>query len=329
MSLDNELAADAFRLMDSQRNSMLQLRPAAFVSHSTRTVHVVMLALIAASTGCQATNVLPETSPVMSFYCAPGLYRERPLRMALVPMTSEIEHRDAAAALTKALGLQLSATHLVNIVGVETVPPDCHQYKSEDQLAFLNAIRNEKGVEAVLFSNLSDHHAYWPPRISMTAEAVSTYDGEILMRVSGHWDAQHRKVIEQFDQFAGMATVAYAYNSSSFAIQSPDHFRKFVANQVASMMVQKQPREEVEALLIMPPPPPQVAVVGYTSPVSPSHHDVPAGAPFGAAYEQWGEAEVEPANCSAAGCLACRLHAWICQRSSCARCDAGCNHCDD
>lgn len=222
----------------------LRTRYGASGSHTKPSVMLIGLwisVLLLAS--CRAPTRVNSPSPVMAYYSAPDLYRERPLRVALLPTAHEVGDTFGAEILCNALAGELDSTHVLNIVKLPPQWPIPQPYgPPADRLAFLAAMRDEHHVDAVMFSRLSDFRAYWPPRVGLGIEMVSTTDAKTLLSVNGHWDARQSFVVEQFDEYAGTSSLANAYGSSYLAMQSPEHFCKFVAHQIAATVRHRRPK---------------------------------------------------------------------------------------
>ena len=132
--------------------------------------------------GCRAPTLVKAPSPVMAYYSAPNLYRDRPLRVALLPTAHEVGDAYGAEILCNALAGELGSTHVLKIVKLPPQWPIDQPYdQPTDHLAFLATMRDEHRVDAVMYSRLSDFHAYWPPRVGLGIEMVSTTDAKTLL----------------------------------------------------------------------------------------------------------------------------------------------------
>ncbi len=195
--------------------------------------------------GCQIPEPTTLPHPTMGYYSDADLYRhDRPLRVALLPIINETEHAMATQLIRDALIGELTGTHVVQVVSVPPRSACALGPSPADHIAQLAAIRDQHDVDAVLHTRLNDYHSYWPPRIGLTIDVISTSDAKTLLSVNGQWDARNSYVMEQFDEYAKASSLASAYGSSYFAIQSPQHFSKFVVHQIAAMVIYGIPKPQ-------------------------------------------------------------------------------------
>ena len=218
------------------------MRYKAIGSHTKPLLNGLLISVVLLAS-CRAPTLVHSPSPVMAYYSSPDLYRTRPLRVALLPTAHEVGDTFGAEILYNALAGELDSTHVLKIVKLPPQWPISQPYgQLTDQLAFLAAMRDEHRVDAVMFSRLSDFHAYWPPRVGLGVEMVSTTDAKTLLSVNGRWDARKSFVAEQFDEYSGTSSLANAYGSSYLAMQSPEHFCRFVAHQIAATVRHRRPQ---------------------------------------------------------------------------------------
>ena len=209
-------------------------------------IPIILLLLL----GCRTPVPVSPPEPTLAYVGSPRLYRDQPLRIALLPTVDNTGQPHAARLVHHELERELAATNLFRII---TLPPTVPTYTDltplDDQLTFLNTMRKEHRLDAVLFSRLADYQPYWPPRIGLAAELVSTSDGNTLLSASGQWDARDSFVIKEFDNYASGSSVANAYDSKQLTMQSPEHFAKFVAHQITAAVLSDKPVPAVTTTL--------------------------------------------------------------------------------
>jgi hypothetical protein len=182
----------------------------------------------------------PEPAPYQQFV-APNFDWSSVKRVVLMPMANQTAFAHASVEMQDNLAAEIQRAGRFDIV-VATHEDNGARARevfsrgSFDELELLRIAR-EYDAQAVLFGNLTQYHAYAPPRVGLSLIMICPAEGVAIASADGLWDARELTTARQAQ--------AYLQHKLSWrqgllgvdrALESPDVYQRFVCQQIATAM---------------------------------------------------------------------------------------------
>jgi hypothetical protein len=191
--------------------------------------------------GCASTksawNLSRESPFEPTNYSAPGPIPQSVRRVAVLPMHTAKWNHDDVQAVENAFARELNQFNLFEVIPVArqsmVAQFGLESYMSSAALPadFLQQISMKLGVDAVLFTDLTDFSPYQPISIGIRSKLVSTVDGRALWSFDTIFDAARPDVQAAVSRYHSvLSRPAYPLEDSAAIMQSPSRFAKYVAH---------------------------------------------------------------------------------------------------
>ncbi len=209
-------------------------------------VHVALAAVCALFTGGCATlkQAGPPPAPAPENFFSPATPGEQLRRVALLPLHSGAFPDQNLRALDAAFQSELSKRGLFEVVPVSRARLEAlfgeRQFASTESLPadVLSRLREECGVDGVLFTDLTHFSPYRPVSMGVRTKLVAASTGQIRWAFDYVFDAGNAVVAEAAKRFQithGNEQQPLATDGGSILL-SPSRFAKYVANETYSSL---------------------------------------------------------------------------------------------
>lgn len=191
--------------------------------------------------GCASTksawDLSRETPFVPTNFSAAGPIPQSVHRVAVLPMHTDKWNHDDVEAVENAFARELNQFNLFEVISVArksmVAQFGIESYMSSAALPadFLQQISTKLGVDAVLFTDLTDFSPYQPISIGVRSKLVSATDGRTLWSFDTVFDAARPDVQAAVSLYhSALSRPAYPLEDSAAIMQSPSRFAKYVAH---------------------------------------------------------------------------------------------------
>lgn len=200
----------------------------------------------------------PDPAPFQQFL-APNFDWSSVKRVVLMPMANQTAFAHVSVEMQANLAAELQRAGRFDIVVAtqEDAGARAREVFSRgtfDELELLRIAR-DYDAQAVMFGNVTQYHAYAPPRIGLSLIMVSPAEGVAIASADGLWDARELSTARQAQ---GYHTEKLSWRQSLLGIdrpfESPDVYQRFVCQQVASSLTPPEAAAPVAPPQLSPVP---------------------------------------------------------------------------
>lgn len=192
-------------------------------------------------TGCASTKSAWDLSRVTPFeptnFSAPGPLPQTVRRVAVLPMHTDRWNHDDVEAVERAFVRELNQFNRFEVIPVARASMvaqfGIESYSSSAALPadFLQQVSTKLGVDAVLFTDLTNFSPYQPISIGVRTRLVSAVDGTALWSFDAVFDGARPDVQAAVSRYHdALSRPAYPLEDPAAIMQSPSRFAKYVAH---------------------------------------------------------------------------------------------------
>lgn len=203
------------------------------------TSHIHWICLIACGLicGCKSKEIAPGP-PVATNYATPDYDFDAIQRVVLMPVFNRSNAPGVAQQMQTALAaeLQRSGRFEVLMARGDTEDPELGSVFTNgtfDEEA-IDKIRRRYNVTGVIIAEVTQYHAYNPPRIGLNVLMIDPAESVVVASVDGVWDLREAQTLAKVRAHVrDHLDFPQSLFSEDRALDSPDAMQRFVAYEVA------------------------------------------------------------------------------------------------
>ncbi|WP_157368591.1 hypothetical protein [Zavarzinella formosa] len=263
------------------------------------TIGFLLLTILAGCHGPQRVVSPPGCDPVYSQYHLEQFQWAGVSRVLVLPFANESSYTRADEEIARAFRAELQQMGRFEVVAA---PPDdiarlseqIHRngHFSEDAMIQLGKCFK---ADVVVHGTVTQYSPYPRPRVGITIQAVSPWEGKVVASVDGLWDSNHLPIakraqnyyLQRRDERTPYHEANWIYqddgHADELALLSPQLYQRWVSSELAAILVQDPgtvgqvfaPRGTKAQTPARPPEPLNMTPIGPPMPVG--QQPMPAG----------------------------------------------------
>lgn len=176
----------------------------------------------------------------------PEAYRPPYARMSVIEFNDRTNHRGVGERFSRLLTQEISwMTEGMDAVMIPAV--SMPELRGRDPVAegrlplsVITRLRRDHAADIIIIGAVDNMHPYWKPRVSVSMIAIDARDGEIIFRMTEHWDAGAPWVRKEINRYykANRERDECRFGPDLFTL-SPNYFLLFTANNAARRMLEE------------------------------------------------------------------------------------------